>query len=257
MRLTSAVIVLVALPAIAMAQTAERQPQPPGSLPPIGLPLPPIGLPLPDMGLPAAGDTQPITDLGVPPENQRPPRNRRGNRGLGSTVFFVPTYGWGALAPGEIAPEPWTLPEAPPAAREQQPQLGALRLEIVPPHAQLFVNGEYIGTPEDFNGELALAAGSHTFEIRAAGYETLVVSVRIAPGRSITYRGELKRIQREPEARGARAPSRQRPEASRSQPPAPQTTFYYIPGCYMGNLPPEKVALPANCDLSRLITRRY
>ena len=34
------------------------------------------------------------------------------------------------------------------------------------------------------------------------------------------------------------------------------STFYFIPGCYIGNVPPEKVELPANCDMSRLITRK-
>ncbi len=253
MRLSCAVIVLIGLPVMAVAQTRNPQPQAGASLPPIGLPLPPIGLPLPTIGLPQTGDAQP---------RERSPSSRRQRsrgRGLGNNlVFLVPTYGWGALAPGEIAPEPYAVPEAPAAAGEQQPEVGALRLEIDPPHVQLFVNGEYIGTPEDFNRELELTAGSHTFEIRAAGYETLVVSVKIAPGRLITYRGELKRTQREPAPREPREPSRERPETTRSQPPATApSTFYYIPGCYIGNLPPEKVALPANCDLSRLITRRY
>jgi PEGA domain len=253
MRLSCAVIVLIGLPAVAVAQTAEPPPPRAGSLPPIGLPLPPIGLPLPAIGLPQTGASQPGNDA-LPARRQR----SRG-RGLGnSVVFVVPTYGWGALAPGEIAPGPYPIPEAPPGAGEQQLQFGALRLELDPPHAQLFVNGEYIGTPEDFNGELELAAGSHTFEIRAAGYETLVVNVKIAPGRTITYRGELKRTERESPSRAPRTPSPERPETTKSQlPAAPPSTFYYIPGCYLGNLPPEKVALPANCDLSRLVTRRY
>lgn len=38
--------------------------------------------------------------------------------------------------------------------------------------------------------------------------------------------------------------------------PPPPSTYYFIPGCYMGNVPPTQVTLPANCDLSRLITRK-
>src|SRR5262245_5572708 len=37
-------------------------------------------------------------------------------------------------------------------------------------------------------------------------------------------------------------------------PPPRPSTFYYIPGCYMGNVPPSEVALPANCDHTRLVT---
>lgn len=38
-------------------------------------------------------------------------------------------------------------------------------------------------------------------------------------------------------------------------PPAAPSTFYYIPGCYIGNVPPSQMLLPANCDRTRLITR--
>jgi hypothetical protein len=34
------------------------------------------------------------------------------------------------------------------------------------------------------------------------------------------------------------------------------TTFYLIPGCYMGNVPPKDAGLPATCDLSRTQTFR-
>ncbi|HYU80441.1 MAG TPA: hypothetical protein VEK56_15735, partial [Vicinamibacterales bacterium] len=36
----------------------------------------------------------------------------------------------------------------------------------------------------------------------------------------------------------------------------PHSTLYFIPGCYLGNVPPEDVALPSTCDLSRLVVRR-
>jgi hypothetical protein len=39
-------------------------------------------------------------------------------------------------------------------------------------------------------------------------------------------------------------------------PPPPPSTFYYIPGCYMGNVPPSQVTLPANCDPKQVITRK-
>ncbi len=36
--------------------------------------------------------------------------------------------------------------------------------------------------------------------------------------------------------------------------PTGDRTLYVIPGCYVGNVPPADVKLPANCDLSKLTT---
>jgi len=69
-----------------------------------------------------------------------------------------------------------------------------MRLEVQPAFAQIFVDGEYVGTVEDLHSAtgLLIAAGVHRVEFRAPGYEPLVVDVRIAAGRWITYRGALK-----------------------------------------------------------------
>jgi hypothetical protein len=71
---------------------------------------------------------------------------------------------------------------------------GSVRLDVQPAFAQIFVDGEYAGTVEDFHSStgLMIAAGVHRVEFRAPGYEPLVVDVRIAAGRRITYRGALK-----------------------------------------------------------------
>jgi hypothetical protein len=31
-------------------------------------------------------------------------------------------------------------------------------------------------------------------------------------------------------------------------------TFYLIPGCYMGNVPPKEANLPATCDITRAVS---
>jgi hypothetical protein len=36
--------------------------------------------------------------------------------------------------------------------------------------------------------------------------------------------------------------------------PTGDRTLYVIPGCYVGNVPPQRVRLPANCDLSKVTT---
>jgi hypothetical protein len=60
---------------------------------------------------------------------------------------------------------------------------------------QVFVNGSYAGTVDDFNGifqELHLRPGQYRMEIRASGFRPLDVNVLIAPGKTVTYRGELQ-----------------------------------------------------------------
>jgi hypothetical protein len=51
-------------------------------------------------------------------------------------------------------------------------------------------------------------------------------------------------------------PAPRDPEPAVYSPPPKQSTLYFIPGCYMGNVPPEHMKLPAGCDLSRLVTSR-
>jgi PEGA domain-containing protein len=75
---------------------------------------------------------------------------------------------------------------------------GALRLKIKPRQAQVYVDGQYVGVVDDFDGifqRLHLASGVHHVEVRADGYETLDVDVRIVADHKTTYEGELKRIQ--------------------------------------------------------------
>jgi PEGA domain len=260
MRSAWAVIVMLALPAVAVAQSpasatgaVPRLPSIGLPLPSIGLPLPSIGLPLPTIGLPPATDSQRRANTGRPSglEDQHFRRNpHRRPRSRASVVYFVPAYDWGYPQPGLTAP-PAPYPDAPPVA---EPALvtGRLRLDLqVDSVAQLYVDGYYVGTWEDFNGELELEAGPHTIEIRASGYEPLALDVKIAPNRAITYRGALKpsAVRREPDA----APL---PEAGSIEPQtAPRTTIYFIPGCYLGNVPPDEVKLPATCDRSRMIVR--
>jgi hypothetical protein len=238
MRLNLAVIVMLGLPAVAAAQPAAPVTGGVAPLPPIGLPLPHIGLPLPPIGLPAAAVPQPrcVVNHPVPGVGQHR-----------SVIYFLPAYGWPYLYE---APAASTGPGSRDASRtlsQPQPHTGRLRLGVEPRgDQQLYIDGYYVGTPEDFDGEVELEAGPHTLEIRAPGYETLQVNVNIAPGRSITYRETLKATDAKP------APE----SVPSSTPVAPATpmTGYVIPGCYIGNVPPQDVGLPASCDLGRVIT---
>jgi len=89
------------------------------------------------------------------------------------------------------------MPSALPYDQPSQPAAptGNLRLIIEPGTAQVFVDGYFVGSVDDFSGTLAglaLEAGPHRLEFRAPGYETVAVDVRIEAQRTIAYRGALK-----------------------------------------------------------------
>lgn len=72
---------------------------------------------------------------------------------------------------------------------------GELRLDVSPRHAQVFVDGYYVGTVDNFDGVfqgLKLEPGTYRIEIVASGYQTLQFDVRITPRQKISYRGELQ-----------------------------------------------------------------
>ena len=75
---------------------------------------------------------------------------------------------------------------------------GNLRLKIKPREAQVYVDGYFVGVVDSFDGSfqrLSLDGGGHKVEIKADGYETLLLDVLITPGETVTYKGDLKRIQ--------------------------------------------------------------
>ena len=77
-------------------------------------------------------------------------------------------------------------------------EAGSLRLKIKPRDAQVFVDGYYVGNVDSFDGmfqRLTIDAGGHKIEIRAPGYETVQFDVLITPGETVTYKGEMERVQ--------------------------------------------------------------
>jgi hypothetical protein len=112
---------------------------------------------------------------------------------MSGTVDVAPSY--------ETAPPTFETAapfERPAAPSYQQPPVdtgsGTVRLDVEPVTAQIFVDGEYVGTVEDFRSGagLVIGAGIHRVEFRAIGYAPSVVDMRIAAGRRITYRATLK-----------------------------------------------------------------
>jgi hypothetical protein len=241
MRVLGALLMTLGLPALAAAQQTTHDPRALPTLPTIGLPLPTIGLPLTPLGLPPAG--APARDPTPPPRGDNGPGHapgRRGSHTRPSVVYTVYPYGWPVYEPAPLPEAPATAPAPAPAS---EPRAGSVRLELahLDGAAQVFVDDYFVGTIDDLGVELRMVPGPHSVEVRADGFETLAVNVSITADRSITYRAALQPL-----------------AGTVLQPPAPAapSTLYLIPGCYLGNVPPDQVKLPANCDLSRLITRK-
>jgi|RhiMetdeSRZDD1v2_1073273.scaffolds.fasta_scaffold67728_2 hypothetical protein len=72
------------------------------------------------------------------------------------------------------------------------PSVSTIGLQVQPSSAQIFVDGEFVGTVDDHASGLVVAPGVHRVEFRAPGFDPVVVDVRVAPGGRITYRASLK-----------------------------------------------------------------
>jgi hypothetical protein len=180
-----------------------------------------------------------------------PPRYRRPHSG--ANLVFVP-YAAPVVVEREVVVERKVVDEAAGApVIVERPSLTRLILDIHPPTAQLFADGYYIGIPEDFRSEdggAVLEPGPHRIDILARGYEPVSFDVNLTRGQSATFRRILTPIVRAPQP----APD----AAVKALPAAKQpTTFYLIPGCYMGNVPPKEVNLPATCDIARAVSVQY
>jgi hypothetical protein len=113
---------------------------------------------------------------------------------------------------------------------------GYLRLDVEPESAQVFIDGLYAGTVADFRrGGQVVDAGAHRIEMRADGFESQSVELRIRANDTLSYRGTLTRRDDRPEQRAAAASPK---------------TFYVIPRCYAGTTPPRQEQLPIGCKVA-------
>ena len=74
--------------------------------------------------------------------------------------------------------------------RDEARGLGGLRIKDASEDAQVFADGYYAGTVNDFDGvfqHLDLTEGAHHIEIREQGQAPLQFDVNIVPGETITY----------------------------------------------------------------------
>jgi hypothetical protein len=70
-----------------------------------------------------------------------------------------------------------------------------VRIDLPQRDAEVYVDGYFAGIVDDYDGafqQLNLEAGPHRIEVRAPGFTPISFEVNIAPGRTITYRTQLR-----------------------------------------------------------------
>jgi hypothetical protein len=75
---------------------------------------------------------------------------------------------------------------------------GSLKLKVKPRNAKVYVDGFYAGVVDEFDGafqKLTLNGGRHKVELRADGYETTEFDVLITPEQTVTFAGDMKKVQ--------------------------------------------------------------
>lgn len=141
----------------------------------------------------------------------------------------------GVVFPGTYLP--WgPYPAGVDYARSVAQGYGYLQLQLQPLGAQVYVDGLYVGTVDDLRGGRRLDVGPHRLEIRAPGYQSISIDIRIDPGQTTFYRTDLTAVATTAVAAPTVA--------------ANPKTFYVIPGCYAGDRKPDAQRLPQGCQAS-------
>jgi PEGA domain len=75
----------------------------------------------------------------------------------------------------------------------------SLQLSVVPRQAEVFIDGFYAGTVDDFDGSyegraLRVDPGNHTVEVFLPGHRTLTQKIYLQPGRTFTLGAILERV---------------------------------------------------------------
>lgn len=73
-----------------------------------------------------------------------------------------------------------------------------MKLKVKPRNAKVYVDGYYVGLVDEFDGafqKLTLNGGRHKVELRAEGYETTEFDVLITPEQTVTFAGDMKKVQ--------------------------------------------------------------
>jgi PEGA domain-containing protein len=129
--------------------------------------------------------------------------------GYGYSPFYAPYgfglgyglysgLGWNPYFGDPFGGDPYSAGYGGYSSSRYYQEQGNLKLKVKPRDAKVYVDGYFVGPVDEFDGsfqKLALNGGRHKVEIKADGYETAEFDVLISPDKTVTFQGELKRIQ--------------------------------------------------------------
>lgn len=121
------------------------------------------------------------------------PRGHFG-RGGGRVVVrgsFGPYWGWGWPYWSYGYPYPYAE-----AAYGSRSSWAAVKTDVAPEDARVYLDGRYIGTADDFDGwpdKLYLRAGHYKLEFRLNGYQPVVINVDARPGTTLEVDNHLQK----------------------------------------------------------------
>ena len=141
-----------------------------------------------------------------------------------------------------LPPVPWEQPRTPPWERQQLP---AWERNRIPPWEKGFVPNRVENDDRRHRRAVVPAVYYVPYAV-AVQQAPQVIVVQQPPAQIITVEVPVR------EQREEVAPAMRDPEPPYV--PSGDRTLYVIPGCYVGNVPPANVKLPAHCDLKKLTT---
>jgi len=101
-------------------------------------------------------------------------------------AYSSPYY---SAAPGPVPPSGSV------AVQPDQGNMGGVSFQISPSTAEIWVDGNYYGTVDQFTPSsqpLGLPAGRHHIELREPGYQVGSFDVDVIPGQVIPFQGQLE-----------------------------------------------------------------
>jgi PEGA domain-containing protein len=133
------------------------------------------------------------------PANAHAQRGRGGRRGGAIIVAAVPYYSpfYGPWFYDSWYPYPFGYPYPPYAYGARYP-FASLRVQVQPSQTEVFVDGYYAGTTDDFDGffqRLRLEPGEHEIELYLQGYRSTRQKIYLQPDSTFRVRHTMQPLQ--------------------------------------------------------------
>jgi hypothetical protein len=150
--------------------------------------------------------------------------------------WYPGSYGYGYYGYGYSYPAYYQFPVYGPGRYYEQS--GSVRLQVSPRQAEVFVDGYFAGTVDDFDGvfqRLNIAPGEHEVQVYLDGHRPFSQRFYLQPGKSFNIRHTMEPL-------GPGEPAPVRPEPSPLAGPGPYDTGRGNPGARGGAVGPDEAA---------------